>query len=132
MEVIQRELAKLRVKISIEVLQIIVCKCTKDCFRHYVQKPDFIITETWLNSLIKKNELDERYCVKETPQSTFGIKFKDGKNKITKDQVELEIKYSIQEIFKKNVPGFSTSNKKSALELKRNNTLNKRKVISEN
>ena len=80
MELIKRELANTSVKISIEALEIIVCKCTKDCFRYYVQKPDFTITRAWLNSFIEQNKLDEKYSVKQKPHFTFSTKYKDEKD----------------------------------------------------
>ena len=82
MKLIKRELANTFVKISIEALEIIVCKCTKDCFRYYVQKPDFTITRTWLNSFIEHNKLDEKYSVKQKPHFTFSTKYK-GENDST-------------------------------------------------
>ena len=51
---------------------------------------------------------------------------------ITREQVDLEIKYANQEISKKFVPGFSTLNKKSDSGLKRKNLLAKRKANVEN
>ena len=93
MELIKRELAKTSVKISIEALKIIICKCTKDCFRYYSQKRDFVITRTWLNSFIKQNKLDEMYSVKQTPNSTFSIKLKDERDSIVNPADQREQSY---------------------------------------
>ena len=79
MELVNREFVNTSVTVSIEALQIIVCKCIKDCFRYYIQKPDFRITSIWLESFIKQNKLDEKYSVKQTPHSAFKVEFKDGK-----------------------------------------------------
>ena len=51
---------------------------------------------------------------------------------ITREQVDLEMKYANQEISKKFVPGFSTLDNKSAFKLKRKNLLAKRKASVEN
>ena len=93
MELIKRELANTFVKITIEALEIVVCKCTKDCFRYYVQKPDFTITRTWLNSFIEHNKLDEKYCVKQTPHFTFSTKYKGEKDSTVNSADQREQSY---------------------------------------
>ena len=112
LELVNREFANTSVKVSIEALQIVVCKCTKDCFRYYIQNRDFRITGIWLDSFIKENKLDEKYSFKQTPNSAFRIDKNPSKvpvyqdylptsakgcpkllktDKITKQQVELEM-----------------------------------------
>ena len=75
LELVRREFASTTVKVSIEALQIVVCKCTKDCFRYHIQKPDFRITSTWLDQFIRQNKLDEKYSVRQKPHSSFPIRF---------------------------------------------------------
>ena len=64
MELVKREFANTHVKVSIEALSIVVCKCTKDCFRYHLQNTAFRITCDWLNDFIVQHKLDEKYSVK--------------------------------------------------------------------
>ena len=77
MELVKRQFATTTVKVSIEALQIVVCQCTKDCFRYHIQTPDFRITSTWLDQFIRRNKLDEKYSVRRKPHSSYRIEFKD-------------------------------------------------------
>ena len=71
MELVKREFANTHAKVSIEALSIVLCKCTKDCFRYHVQNPAFTITHIWLNEFIRQYKLDEKYSVKQNVQKSL-------------------------------------------------------------
>ena len=81
MELVKREFANTHVKVSIEALSIILCKCTRDCFRYHVQNPAFTITHDWLNDFIVQYKLDEKYSVKQNAtEASYSVEARGEEN----------------------------------------------------
>ena len=97
MELVKREFANTHAKVSLEALSIILCKCTRDCFRYHVQNPAFTITHDWLNDFIVQYKLDEKYSVKQNAtEVSYRVEFRGEEKSVQSEQKSNESSQSEQ------------------------------------